>query len=478
MRNWFVLGSMLLAAACGSSNSGGGGSTTCGAGTVLSGTTCVPDGSGSGNNTTCGTGTHLDGTMCVPDGSTPGTPSIMMISPNEWGVTGGTVFQIVGTSLAGSDPTQVHVYFGDTTAGTGGNLGPCEALVASADDTTIAGEIPFACDLNVTVTVQTDKGTATVPFHYDAVFLADGYDYDFQQDGALWVMDPVNGMVWSAGALADAANGTYQLEGLAFSPTGTLFGVTTGASQGDGTTGPQLVTIDTSTFAVTPVGALTDGTANLYYLTDIKFSGTTLYGWGIQSTDGGTSYANQLLVTIDTDIAGGTAGTITPATSTSANNYGIGGLAVVGTSAYVAPSGAATDAAVGATGELDTVDLASGGLTPAGTLDYQMGAPIEAMSTMTFGGTAYLIAAISDGEYGAYFANQPTHGVTFAIIDPAASQGQYVYSQFEMPALPGEQSHISAMEAAPATGVSIAAQLKRAKGHFTKMAGSAHSLQR
>src|SRR5258706_2946015 len=116
MRNWLALSSIIVVAACGSDSKNPNPTVTCGAGTVLQGGMCVPDGTGSGSNVTCGTGTHLSGTMCIPDGAgTPGAPTISMITPDHSGETGYILFQIVGTNLAGSDPSIVHVVFGDTT---------------------------------------------------------------------------------------------------------------------------------------------------------------------------------------------------------------------------------------------------------------------------------------------------------------------------------------------------------------------------
>ena len=64
----------------------------------------------------------------MPDGAAAtGAPTVTGITPTTSGVSGYVLFQIQGTGFAGADITSLHVYFGDTTPGTNGNLGPCEA---------------------------------------------------------------------------------------------------------------------------------------------------------------------------------------------------------------------------------------------------------------------------------------------------------------------------------------------------------------
>ena len=463
MHKRFSLLGLSLLAACGSSTSG----PTCGDGTTLENGMCVATGSGSGNDTTCGTGTHLEGTMCVPDApAAHGAPTITMMTPTETGVTGNGVFQIQGTNFAGDDITDLHVYFGDTTAGQGGQLGPCEAIVAAASETFIGGQIPEACDLNVQVSVVTNKGSATTAFHYDAVYAADGVDSDFGAGGYLWLMDPFAGFAYGAAPLVDAANNTYNVDGLAFATDGTLYGVTTGTSQGDTSGLAQLVTIAPSGQAVgtvTVIGSLVDASNNIYIITDIKMSGTTLYGWAYQSTDG-VSLTNQMLVTIST-----TDGTVTPVGAGAAISYGVGGLAVDGTgTVYVAANGAdSQDTNLTATGSLDTANVTTGALTSAATMDYGLAAPIEAMTflnTASYG--SFMFAAIDDSEYGGA-SGLATHGVTFALIDPTGANG-VVSPWFEMPAFTAEQSHISAIDVPPST-LTIQRTLQAAHGHWTRL---------
>jgi hypothetical protein len=435
MRNWLAFVSVsVLAAACGSDSKNPAPTTTCGTGTVLSGTMCVPDGTGSGNNVTCGTGTHLSGTMCVPDTSTPGAPTIAMITPTKAGAAGLEVFQIVGTNLAGVDPTMVHVYFGDTTPGTGGNLGKCEAAVAAVDDTTIAGQVPPFCGIDVTVTVHTDQGEATTAFHYLALFAVDGDNVN-GTGGDLYVIDPVNVVSGYWASPNDGTNG-YNFDGIAFNTAGTLYGVTTGNSQGD-TNGAQLMTIDPATGTVTALGALVDSGAKHYYVTDIKFSGATLYGYGYSNPTG--TQLVEGLVTIDP-----TNGTVTRVGTAANATLGIAGLAVdAGGVVYVAANGAGADATNGATGVLDTADTTSGALTSVQTLDYPIGADIDGMEYI---GTT-LVAIVDNGLYGTD-NSMPIYGTQLAVIDPTAATGN-IGAQFELPAANGAQSAISAFSIAP-----------------------------
>ncbi|HTR53468.1 MAG TPA: hypothetical protein VMJ10_22400 [Kofleriaceae bacterium] len=473
MRNWIALAGITFFAACGSSGS----SIMCGEGTVEEDGQCVPT-SGSGT-VTCGAGTQLDptGTMCVPtsgSGTTPGSPTISMMTPGEAGATGNVLFEIDGTSLAGSDPTMVHVYFGDTTPGMNGALGPCEAEIGMPSDTAIIGTVPPMCDLNVTVTVQTNLGMATTPFKYDALFAVDGDDYDSTSGsfgGNLWVIDPFAGMVWAAGMPIDAAGKPYNYSGFAFGSDGTMYAVTTGDSPGDVAidSKPRLMTIafdptnTTTGITATSVGDLTDGTAShLYTLTDIKMSGTTLYGWAYESTNNRTSWT-QGLVKINT-----ANGKLTKVGTFVADSYGVGALGIDSTgTVYVAANSASSTDATGmitATGVLDSANMTSGMLTSAATLDYGLSAPVNSMTTVS----TFLVAAIDDGYYG-YLTGEPTHGVTLAIFDTAGTlgSGQVVNPLYEMPAGEGLQSYVHGMDVPPTT-LSIADRVRTA--HWTALA--------
>jgi hypothetical protein len=463
----------MLAAACGSSSTNPAPTVNCGAGTTLQGDTCVPDGTGS-NTTTCGTGTHLDGTMCVADGSgTPGAPTIMTMTPSDSGVTGFVLFQILGTNLAGSDVSQLHVYFGTNTApSTSANPNPCEAEVAAADPTTIAGEVPPMCtdsDLNTTVTVVTDKGMATTPFHYDALFAIDGLDPNqtTQQGGFLWIIDPFAALA-SPWAIPNDGTNAYSFDSIAFDSAGVLWGTTTGVSPAD-TGGAVLATISLADGTVTPHGAsLTDGFDD-YIVSDLKWSGTTLYGWGYDLEAGIDS-----LVTIDA-----TSGTVTPigAGETSTTVFSAG-LAVDGTGVlWATPGGASTDTSfTAATGELDTVDTTSGAPTLVQTLDWGIGSPIDSMD---FIGTT-LVAVVDNGVYG-LDTTQKFYGTSLVAIDPTiapnscpAGAGCNIRPIFELPAQTANQSIVSGIAMAPAT-TSIARRVPQL--HWTKLAAG-HAVSR
>src|SRR5205823_14662245 len=146
-----------------------------------------------------------------------GTPTITQMSPDNAGVAGLALFTIDGTGFAGADVTALHVFFGDTTLDPNGGLGPCEAQIGAATATEITGEVPVFCNLNVQVTVQTNIGSATTAFHYDALFAADGDGGNsFGQPGDLYIIDPFNLLWGDLGPLADTGNGTYGVTGLAF----------------------------------------------------------------------------------------------------------------------------------------------------------------------------------------------------------------------------------------------------------------------
>ena len=466
MRNWLVLGGFSLLAACSSSK--GGTQITCGDGTTLQGDMCV--GSGSGSSVTCGSGTHLDGTTCVPDAPNPtGAPTIATITPDHAGATGYVLFTIDGTGFAGSDVTDLHVYFGDATPGTPQMPNPCEAQIGMATPTEITGEVPPMCDLSVVVTVTTNIGMATTAFHYDALFAADGDGgAAFGQAGDLYIIDPYAALWFDLGAIVDSAGTGYGITGLAFAGDGTLYGATTGTSPGDSAGKSQLVTIAPVTAngpTVTVVGNLVDATGKDYYVTDIKMSGTTLYGWGIQF---GTA-TKASLVTIDT-----TNGKVTKVgTQLAASFSWNAGLAIdAGGVVAVTPAGAGSDSdtTFPGTGELDSVDTTSGALSNMASLNYPIGAPVNAMAYV---GT-YLVAAVDNGTYGAYNDQSTSgfvlYGETLTVIDPT---NETISPAFELPAQVGAQSHIDALDTAPAT-VTLGRRLPRAQWQSAAPATQIH----
>jgi len=471
MRNWIALGGIIFFAACGSSGT----DIKCGDGTTLDNGECVPSGSGSGT-VTCGAGTQLDstGTTCIPTppGAT-GAPTIVAMTPNEGGISGGSLFEIAGTGFAGDDVTDVHVYFGATTPGTGGDLGPCEALIGAPTDTIITGQVPPNCTFSaaVTVTVQTNLGMATTPFIYDALFAAEGDDYYNNFPGVLYVIDPDAGMSFPLANLVDADGGYYNLDGMAFSGT-SLYAVTTGDSDADFDGVSQLVTVDLSSYdpdsgtvTVTPVGDITDSGDNFDYVSDLKVSGTTLYGWAYICSDG----CSQGLVTIDP--ATGVATAVGTMSSLAYQYIGLGSLAVDGSGNVTAvPNGAAEDGTVGATGEYDSVDTTTGDVTSTATLDWFVGAPVMTMTTV---GTT-VAAVVDNGTYSLIaFDGQdyPTiFGQTLAVIDTTASPIVGATS-LELPSLAGEQAHISAMDLEPTT-LSIARKIPT--NRWTKLQAAGH----
>jgi len=458
MRTWILLGSLAALSACGSSGSGN--DVTCGDGTTLVGDSCEPGGSGAGD--TCGSGTHLDGTTCVADGSgsAAGAPTIATIDPPDAGVSGNVLFTITGTGFAGSNVSSLHVYFGDTTPG-----GDCEAQVGAATSTTIAGEVPSACDLNVIVTVTTNNGSATIPFHYDALIAADG-DGGGQAGayGDLYVIDPYAQVFFDLGVMNDGTNG-YGMSGIAFASDGTLYGVTTGDSPADLDGFSQLVTIDLGTATVTPIGDAVAGNGDGYWVTDIKVSGTTIYGWAYDVTNN----FRQSIVTIDT-----TTGAVTAHGPAAQSYYVDGGIAFDGTGTlYVAANGASADpddpAELAATGELDTANTTSGALTMSATLDYGIGAPVNALAYFT----TDLLAVVDNGTYG-MIEGEPLYGETLALID--TSQTPIVSPLFELPAQIGAQSAVDAL-AVPPAAFTIARTLPRARWQTLKATANAPSLR-
>ena len=167
----------------------------------------------------------LQGTTCVPaGGGDAAAPTISDIMPPDTGVSGTTEFEIDGTGFAGDNVTSLTVFFGDPT-----NMN-CEAIIGPASPTLIVGEVPAFCqDINVPVRVTTNLGTATIAFHYDAIFAADGDGGgNVGFGGELWVIDPFTTTAFDFGPILDANGTDYPISGLTFDTTGKLWGVTTG----------------------------------------------------------------------------------------------------------------------------------------------------------------------------------------------------------------------------------------------------------
>ena len=442
--NKLIVGGIFVAAACGSSETGRGSGDTCGSGTTDQNGMCVPTGSGSGN--TCGTGTHLQGNECVPDGpGATGAPTITGMTPNHAGITGNVLFQIQGTGFAGQDITDMHVYFGDTTPSMMGMPNPCEAVVGAATATTLAGEVPAFCfnptTLAMQVTVTTNVGMATTPFNYDAMYAADGSGGGSQ----LWIVDPYASLFFALGTVTDAVDGftTYSLDSIAFDATGTLYGVT--APDATLGTHAQLVTLTVLPDALgsiyaTVIGKLFDAQNHVYTASSIKMVNGTLYAWATRS--GGTTIPKYGLVSIDT-----TTGLVTPIGTTTFRYSGALAVDSTTNTVYVAPDGAGADTNVtpNTSGELDTLDMTTGAVTNMATLDYA-GVPVTAM---TYVGTS-LVGALDYNAY-ATMSGMQISGAALAIIDPTAANGTYVSPAFELPAPLTGPSHVDALDMAPST---------------------------
>jgi hypothetical protein len=418
--------STLALVGCTTNNTSG----TCGSGTALEDGTCQV-------TVSCGPGTVLQGSTCVStsSGGSAATPTIAAIDPPNAGIAGLALFTITGTGFAGDNVTDLSVYFGDET-----NIA-CKATVGAANSSTIAGEIPPACSLStaVTVTVTTNLGSAAVPFEYEALFAADGdANPDAGTSNELYVIDPVAGMSFDVGKLA-TSSGAVGLSGMAFGAGGALFGVTTGDSPTDTAKVAQLVGIDLKTGTVTAIGELKDGAGTAYTVSDMKFTGTTLYAWAYS---GASSSAKQGLVTINTTTA-----VVTPVGTPVAATSGFAGLAInANGAAYVAPNAAAANLLLGDTGTLDTLDMATGAPTTVATLDWPVAAPIHSMAYV---GTT-LVAVVDDGMYGKSVGLlQPYYGEELVVITPG--HAPIVSPAFAAPALVGGESHVSAIAAAPAT---------------------------
>lgn len=423
-------------------------------------------GSGSGTDLSCGTGTHQMGNICVPDDTTVAmAPTITMMDPAGAGIAGGGLFTITGTGFNGSNVTDLHVFFGDPT-----NMN-CEATLGAASATEVSGQIPGGCTLSpsVTVTVQTNLGSATTPFTYLMLFAADGdAGGSLFRGGDFYVVDPLAQLSFDLGGLTDANNNMYGWGGMDFSATGALFAATTGDSPADVDLTSQLVSIDLSTGMPTVVGNIEDET-NLYNVVDMKFVGGTLYAWAFYDTTGNLDFAH-VLISIDT-----TSGAATQIGASTLDSSFAGALAVdASNTLLVAANGAGSDSNAGTTGELDSVDTTSGALTSVATLDWPLGSPISAMATFP-GTTPTIVGVIDNGTYGNGFYNQ-----TLAIINPAAAGTQmdpFVGAMFDLPGQIGSQPHIDAIAVPPSN---LVLQRKLSRTGWTKLAKAAggHALPR
>jgi hypothetical protein len=440
---------------CGSNN---GNNVTCGDGTTLVDGVCEvgSGGSGGGNGDTCGSGTMLQGTTCVATGGgDASTPTISMITPGEAGVMGGGPFLIDGTGFDGDNITSLGVFFGETMDQN------CEATIVLATSTEISGIVPPFCDINVTVSVITNIGTATTPFHYDAIFAADGDNvantgFEAAVGGELWVIDPFASTAYDFGAILDGSGTDYPMAGLAFDSTGAVWGVTTGDGDGDLDEVSQLVTLDpvgANGPTVTIIGDAADGNGDGYILRDLKIINGTMYAYGYDVS--GESITEGL---VSIDQTGAVTPLGTPAALNVDQEFATAGIAYDGTTTWVAAHFAGSDANMGgATGELDSADLTTGVLTAnANPLDWGIGAPVNTMDVLTLSGTPNILAVIDNGFYGALqgLNNEGLgefFGQTLAIIDPTAASGAVVNPVFSMPSQIGFQAAVGAIAIPAAT---------------------------
>jgi hypothetical protein len=441
MRTLLWMGLAAAVAAC-----GGGDDTTCGTGTVERDGMCVPV-EGSGTDVTCGAGTHLDNGTCVPDDNgEAAAPTVASIDPPSAGIAGSVLFTITGTGFAGTNVSDLHVFFGDPTDMN------CEAQLGAATATTLSGEVPSDCTLStsVTVTVQTNLGSATIPFNYEMIFAADGDGGgQFGAGGELWVLDPYLGLTFDLGQIQDADQNAFAFTGLDFDTNGTMYMMTTGDSPADAGVS-QLLAFDLAANTVTIVGDAVDTNDNGYFMSDIKFVGGTLYGWGYTFTDTDTV---RRFVSID--IA---TGAVTPIGADTIDETFTGALAVDGTGALLGAAdgaGADADSVYPMTGEVNTIDTATGNHSQAAVLDWPVGSPIMAMTTFQ-AAQPLILGVVDNGTYGVWNTTQ-LFGETLALIDVANETVQPI---LELPAVTGMQSHVDALAVPPST-ITISRTLPR-----------------
>jgi len=434
MRSGFLAVSFAALVGCGGSSN----DVSCGDGTMLADGTCQVAGSA------CGAGTMLVGSTCVAVGSAGGAPTVSAIAPPDAGIYGGRPFKITGTNF---DDT-AQVFFGDTTKPS------CQAAVSKITSTEIDGEIPSFCALNVNVSVITSAGMATTPFHYDALFAAEG-DGGGNSGGVgkslneeVYLLDPQVDVSVDLGSLTNGNALPYGIDAWTFDATGqTLLAFTTGDSPLDASVNSNRGTVsiffkvDVATGAITSVGNTVDpaDTTNGFVVSDAKLVGGTLYGWAYKV---GTTRG---LVTIAANGNVAVVGTL--AASPANDDFLGGGMTPDATGAMnVAANGAGSDtgAPIDATGELDTVNLGTGALTKAGTLDWAppafgstLGSPIRAMDLA--GGAMYAVL-----DNGAIMGG--ISGETLAVVT-----GSHVTEEYELPSEAGYQPAIDALAAAPTT---------------------------
>ena len=439
MRSGFLAVGFAALVGCGGSSN----NTSCGDGTVLVDGTC---------QMMCDSGTMLVGSACVPVGSgSASAPTIASIDPPEAGAFGGTPFKLTGTGFT----ADAQVFFGDVATPA------CQAVLASVASTEIDGTVPTFCGFNVTVSVVTAAGTATTPFHYDALFAAEG-DADGSvagvgsgQDTRVFLLDPTTDAFVDLGELANANDQAYGIDAWTFDATGqTLVAFTSGDSPADAVNQNLMtdanvsieIKVDVATGTVTTVGNTLDAadSGHAYVMSDVKQVNGTLYGWAYGASSRG-------LVTIAADGLVTAVGTL--AADPSNFDFLAGGMSLDATGAMnVAAEGAGSDSDTNifATGELDTVNLSTGALTKTATLDWApaafgrtLGSPIAAMDLVA----GKLYAVLDDGAVAAQGSNGAITGETLAVIDPA--HAPFVTAVYALPSQVGFVAMIDAIATAP-----------------------------
>lgn len=180
-------------------------------------------------------------------------PVITGITPTWGSSAGGTAMKITGTGLNGSGLV-VNVGTGTAT----------NVMVISATELRVV--TPPGPNAPVSVKVTNDAGTSTAATQfrmYAPLYAADGRGVS----GNLYAVNPATGASTSVGAIG------APITGLAWSPAGVLYGVTTTAMA------QRLVTINPYTGASSVVGDLKTTAGVFTCPHDITFEGNRLIGW-------------------------------------------------------------------------------------------------------------------------------------------------------------------------------------------------------
>jgi hypothetical protein len=268
----------------------GGGGPECGAGTIEVDGECVPD-----DPLSCGDGTVEQDGVCIPVADV--APTISAIDPIVDLVGGGADFTITGTGFQAENAGTTVVMFGTV------------AVTATVDsDTQLSGTVPAAVAPTVAVTVLNDNGSddLTDGFSYTGIYAADGGG---GFGGNLYLLDPRDGTSVIVGPIMSDADTAHGVTGMVFDDSGTLYATEATFAESRGAAS-NLLTIDPADGSATVVGALED-----CCVPAITISGTDLLGWSRTTDD---------LVTIDTST-----GAVTASGGDNASAFG-GGMVTLG----------------------------------------------------------------------------------------------------------------------------------------------------